>query len=305
MCAMFLNSRTESKELLKFRSLNARSTLSTKEKKHYMHLEKGYQGEVMFDQLTAKLENDLYILNGLYLEYNNAACQIDSLIISQETIYPFEIKNFEGDYLYELERFYFLPAKEEIKNPLDQLRRSNSLLRPLLKKQGINLPVEGSVTFVNPGFTLYQAPLNAPIIYPTQLHQLMKKLNQTPSKLNGRHKKLADQLLAMHLVDSPYAWKPIYTYGRLKKGILCPRCYTFMISFDNKKLVCSKCGCEDSVNSAVLRSVKELKVLFPDMKITTNGIYEWCGSIGSPKVVRRILFENFTASGYGRWFYYE
>jgi hypothetical protein len=96
--------------------------------------------------------------------------QIDSLIISQEAIYPFEIKSFEGDYYYKSEGFFFMASKEEIKNPLNQLNRSYSLLRPLLKKLGIYLPVEGNVTFVNPEFPLYQAPLGSILfIHPDDL----------------------------------------------------------------------------------------------------------------------------------------
>ncbi|WHY84837.1 NERD domain-containing protein [Neobacillus novalis] len=302
---MSFKPRTESTELIKFRFLNPRITLSTKEKKRYLNLEKGYQGEVMFDQLTEKLQNDLYILNDLCLEFNNSVFQIDTLIIAQELIYPFEVKNFEGDYYYESESFHSKLSKEEIKNPLDQLKRSKSLLRPFLKKLGIYLPVEGLVTFVNPEFTLYQAPLDAPIIYPTQLNHLMKKLNQIPSKLNYRHKKLADQLVAMHLSESPYAWKPIYTYEKLKKGIICPICFSFMLSVGDKKLVCEKCGCEEEADTAVLRSVGELKFLFPDKKITTSGIHEWCKVIESKKMIRRILLVNYRAVGERHTRYFE
>ncbi|WP_331280798.1 nuclease-related domain-containing protein [Bacillus sp. UNC41MFS5] len=92
--------------------------------------------------------------------------------MSSHTIYPFEIKNFEGDYLYELGNFYPKLSKDEIRNPLHQLKRSKSLLRPLLKDLGTHLPIKGNVTFVNPNFTLYQAPLNEPIIHPTQLNSL-------------------------------------------------------------------------------------------------------------------------------------
>ncbi|WP_066063913.1 nuclease-related domain-containing protein [Neobacillus soli] len=294
---MPLKPRSESKELIIMRFLNTRMVLSTKDKKRYSNLEKGYQGEVRFDQLTANLQNDLYIINDLCLEFNNSEFQIDTLIISQETIYPFEVKNYEGAYYYESESFYSKLTKEEIKNPLDQLKRSSSLLRPLLKKLGIFLPIEGQVVFVNPGFTLYQAPLNAPIIYPTQLITHMGKLNKTPSKLNSRHKKLADQLISMHQSESRYSQFPSYKYEQLKKGLTCSGCHSFAILVGEKKLVCEKCGCEEDIESAVLRSVKELKLLFPDRKITTNGIYEWCNVIASKKIIRRILMANLTSVG--------
>ena len=175
--------------------------LPSKDKKHYSYLEKGYKGEEIFDQLTLKLQNDLYILNDLCLEQNESFFQIDTLIISQHTIYPYEIKNYEGDYRYELGNFYPKLSKDEISNPLHQLNRSKLLLRPLLKSLGFYLPIEGDVAFVNPNFTLYQAPLNEPIIHPTQLNSLMKKLNEIPSKLTNRHKMLADQLISLHQTD--------------------------------------------------------------------------------------------------------
>lgn len=165
-------SRMKTKELRILCSLNVRMELSSKDKQRLAYLEKGYQGEVFFDQLTSELKNDLQILNDLGLEHNKSYFQIDTLIISSHTIYPFEIKNFEGDYLYELGNFYPKLSKDEIRNPLHQLKRSKSLLRPLLKDLGTHLPIKGNVTFVNPNFTLYQAPLNEPIIHPTQLNSL-------------------------------------------------------------------------------------------------------------------------------------
>jgi Nuclease-related domain len=298
--------RMKSKELMTLISLNARMELSIKDKQHYANLEKGYQGEVVFDQLTSKLENDLYILNDLCLEHNKSFFQIDTLIISQQTIYPYEVKNFEGDYRYELGNFYPKLSKDEIKNPLDQLKRSKALFRPLLKNLGFQFPIEGSLTFVNPNFTLYQAPLNEPIIHPTQLNCLMKKLNEIPSKLTNRHKMLADQLISMHQTDSPYTRLPFYTYNRLQKGIICAVCHSLNCSMDRRdKIVCRTCGHQETIESAVLRSVEEIVLLFPDMQITTNLVYEWCRVIESKKQIGRILKQNYSLIGYGQWAYYE
>jgi hypothetical protein len=270
--------------------------LSTKEKNHYLNLKKGYQGEVMFDQLTEKLQSEMYVLNDLCLEANNSIFQIDTLIISQETIFLIEVKNYEGDYYYDSESFLTL-SKNEILNPLDQVKRSKSLLRKLLQNFGYHLSIDAFVVFINPDFTLYQAPLNKPIIYPTQLTRFMKTLNTTPSKLNGWHKKLANQIISMHLNEFPYTRLPSYNYDQLKKGIICPSCRSFMIPLGERKLVCEKCGCEEDVESAVLRSVKEFRVLFPNKKITTNSIYDWCKVIESKKMIRRILLKNFNAIG--------
>jgi hypothetical protein len=298
-----LKQRLASNELMILRSLNPRMIMSEKDKIHYLNLEKGYEGEVMFDKLTDGLPNNMFVINDLCLEYNNSKFQIDKTVIAQEKVFPFEVKNLEGNYYYDSGNFFTL-SKKEILNPLEQANRAKILLRKMLQDLGCQMPIESNVVFVNPGFTLYQSPLNAAIIYPTQLNHFLKKFNQIPSKLNARHKMLAEQLISLHQEGIFYKNLPPYEFNKLKKGVICPFCFWFMYSVNGRKFVCEKCGCEESADSAIKRSVEELKLLFPDMKITTNLVHEWCGVIESKKMVRRILKENYRLEGYGRRSYF-
>jgi hypothetical protein len=68
--------------------------------------------------------------------------------------------------------------------------------------------------------------------------------------------------------------------------------------YEEKNLFCETCGNVENWEVAVLRSVEECKLLFPGRKITTNGVYEWCGRIKSNKAIRRILMKYFTLSGH-------
>jgi len=302
---MAFKDRSESTELKIMRALNARSNLSPKEKKYYFKLEKGYQGELMFDLLTEKLQSDIFVINSLCLEINDTVFQIDTLIIKQDTIYPFEVKNISGDYFYDSEGFHKISGNDII-NPLDQIKRSKLLLSQLLQNPGYTIPIRPTIIFINPSFTLYQAPLNQPIIYPTQINGFMKEFDRTPSKLNDRHKKLAERLISLHSNKSPYPDRlPTYEYRNLTKGIVHPKCNSFMVSDGEKVVVCEKCGDVESIESAILRTVEELKFLFPDSKITTSLVHEWCRVIKSKKMIRRILMKNYKAIGYGRWFYFE
>ena len=297
-------SRTESAELLILKSLNTRMNLSEKDKQHYFNLKKGYKGEILFDSLTEKLHCECFILNDLLLNLNNSTFQIDSLIISSETIYLFEVKNYEGDYFYESDRLYKKP-KFEINNPLSQLSRSESLLRQLLQNLGFNIPIHASVVFINPEFTLYQTPLNKSFIFPTQINRHLKNLNTIPSKLNSRHRILADKLISLHLNESPFNLLPSYNYDQLRKGITCAKCTSFSISVEGRNCVCKECGYEEVVATAVMRNVREFKLLFPNQKITTNIIHEWCKVVKSKKRIRRILGGNFKTVGVHQWSYYE
>jgi len=295
--------REERKEITILRSLHARMELPEEGKWNYLKLNKGFEGEVMFDLLTEKLQSECFILNDLLLELNNSKFQIDTLVI-QDTLYLFDVKNHEGDYYYEKGDF-ISKSKKLMNNPLDQLKRCETLLRQLLQKYGFKLPVEAWVVFINPEFTLYQAPKHEPIIYPTQLNTFMKKINMWTGKINGKHKKLADLLISMHLVESPYPRIPTYEYEVLRKGIICSSCQSFLVSVTGRKVVCGDCGCEESIDTSVLRSVKELRLLFPDRKITTKVVQEWCGGIVTKDIIRRILNQNYKANGFGRWYYYE
>ena len=302
-----LKSRSESDELKIMRALNTRSNLSPKEKKYYFKLENGFQGELMFDVLTEKLQSDMLVINDLCLEINDTIFQIDTLIIAQNTIYPFEVKNCSGDYVYDSEGFHKISGPD-ITNPLHQINRSKLLLRQLLQSQGYNIPIEPTVVFINPEFTLYQAPLNQPIIYPTQINGFMKEFDRTPSKLNDRHKRIADQLISMHSNKSPYITRlPTYKFAQMKKGIVCPKpkCDSYMVSGGDKTVICEKCGYVETDESALLRCVAEIELLFPEMKITTGLVFEWCGGIKSTKFIRRVLIQNYTAKGGRKFCYFE
>lgn len=305
MWSMALKDRTESNELLILRILHARMKLSEIEKKYYLNKEKGYEGEVKFDLLTEKLESERIILNDLLLEVNNTKFQIDTVIIFQDRIELCEVKNYEWDYVYKNDRLYTLSEKE-VPNPLDQLKRCESLFRQLLQNFRINIPIEGWLVFINPEFTLYNAPQNQSIIFPTQINRFMKKLNSKPSKLNSMHNKLAEQLISFHQIEAPNPQRlPYYDFDQPQKGICCASCHSLSTSVRGTKLICDECGAIEKVESAVIRSVKEIKLLFPELKITTKIIHEWCGIIPSKTKIYRILKKNMKSIGFGQWTYFE
>lgn len=306
---MIMKHRYESKELLLFRSLHVRMNLLEKELTYYMNLEKGFEGERYFDERWAKhLSDDWIILNDLTFEVNNTVFQIDSTFICNQAIYLFEIKNFDGDYDIENKKWYSKITNKEIKNPIHQIDRSGSLFRRILQELGYNvskIPIEYYVIFVHSEFHLYQAPINHQIIFPAQINRFMDKLYSKPlPQLIDANFKQAEKLLSVQLIESPYSRLPEYNYDDLKKGIICSKCRSFINKNSNKNLVCTRCGHTEGVESAILRSIQEYRLLFPKRKVTTNNIHDWCKIIYSKKLIRRILSTNFKAQGIGRSTFY-
>jgi hypothetical protein len=299
---MIKKPRCVPKELLKKRSLNARMRLVDSD---LWTLEKGYAGEVKFDALTDEmLQSKCNIINGLLLKSGNSTFQIDKILIFQKKIYLTDVKNFEGDYHYDSDGC-LRKADKYIKDPLNQLARADDLIRQLLQQYGFHFPVESYLVYINPEYTQYNAPQNEFVIFPTQLNRFLKKLNSEYSKLNEGHENLANLLVSLDLVDSPFATYPEYSYDGLRKGNSCGTCNRLSTFVKGNKLVCGDCGAEEPVDAAVMRSVRELIMLFPEMKITTNLVFEWCGGVFPKKMIRRILKTNFNAIGKGKYCYYE
>lgn len=307
---MLVKSRTMSMEMQLYLALGARMTLLEKEKQYLWNMEKGYEGECLFDTFTEKLEGDHLVLNDLLLKHNNTTFQIDSLIITPRNAYLFEVKNFEGDYMYDArtDQLHLKTNSKdyEVTNPLTQLNRCNSLLRQLLSSHSFNLPILASVVFINSEFTLYQSPPDKPFIHPTQINRYLKGLQkETSFKLNKMHASLGEKLTSLHIVDSPFKNLPDYSYDQVGKGLVCASCSSLSMLVEGRGARCVKCNRVETLEEIVLRHVGEFRLLFPERPVTTKNIHEWCRQIDSQKTIKRILDKHFSLKGSNRWSYFE
>lgn len=295
--------RTKPLHLATLEILQRRMILSPRASNDYARWLKGFEGEQRFDQFIEPFTHESYLLHDLLLKKQNTTFQIDSLLITPEKIYLFEIKNYEGDFLYEDDKFYRLP-NTEILNPLHQLQRAAALLGQLLKSHGHTIPIEGYVIFIYPHFHLYNAPLTPSIIFPTQIKPFLEQL-KTASLLTSYHERIARNLKNLHLTDSTLNEIPSYTFDSLQKGMSCFQCLSFSIHLNGHKCLCKSCGATEAYRDALLRNVDEFKMLFPEEKIRTKLIYEWSGKLGSYKRIRTVLQKHFSKKRNNRWMYFE
>jgi hypothetical protein len=304
MWNMFKKERSESEELRVMKALDFRMELEEKDRQYYLNLKKGYEGEIMFDGYLNRIGIESYVLNDLLFELNHSHFQIDSLMISENHNYLFEIKNYEGEYYFDGEKFK-KKSGTEVKNPMLQLDRNESLYRQFLNSIGIKIPIKAYLVFINKDFSLYQAPLDQRIVLPTNLNRLVQQINNQKSALNNHHARLSEKLLSFHITKSPFSKLPKYDYSQLQKGVFCQSCGTVYEEYRPIMLTCKKCGTHEITKNSLLRSIGEFQILFPSKKISTNTIYEWCGGVFPKLTIRMILKENFIVSGYGQWSYYE
>ncbi|WP_421384262.1 nuclease-related domain-containing protein [Bacillus salacetis] len=293
---MIMKGRSESKELKVLRSLDARMVLPKENKRVLASSEKGYQGELRFDEWALPLQNKVVFLNDLMLEHQGSPFQIDSCAFASNTIFHFEVKNFEGDYRVK-DNIWFDPAGIEIKDPLLQMNRAGSLIRQRAQKSGYNAKVESFLVFINPKFYLYNPPDDPSIVYFPQLSRFMNKIQNRSLKVGRDDIKLAEKLLSFHSETSPYSRLPAYSFEKLKKGIICPDCNGFYRSISGRTMVCRYCSRKEAAASAILRTIEEFRQLFPGEKVTTNKIYAMCGIIEDKRTIRKVLSTHFKMVG--------
>ena len=277
-------------ELQLLQYLQPRMTFSPQETVRYETLQKGYLGEIAFYNLVKNNAVSGNFLFDLRLASNGTEFQIDSLYIENDSLTIFEVKNYEGDFFVEKDKWYVAHSKQEIRNPLTQLQRSEFLLRHLLKKSYPNLSIKTCIVFINKAFTLYQAPLGLPAIFPTQLTRFLERISSNRSGISARITAIANHLASLHVANSSYEKLPIYSYNKLRRGLTCEiTCGGMLEKHTVRTFICHKCQQTKTIQHAIYQNIKEFKLLFPERKVTTGIIHDWCKFAVSKAAILRTL----------------
>lgn len=288
------------------KSLENRMKIPMKTKSKITTLTKGYQGEIAFSSLLRDhLRQDPLLLHNLLLNYDESIFEIDSLLLTKNHAFIFEVKNYTGDFIVKDNKWYKDNDNFEVRNPLLQVERSEYLFRKLLTQLRFNFKVKPYLIFINNEFTLYSPTINNQIILPTQLRRFFKHLQTISYDYSSKHYQLIEALSRKQQSTTYVNSRlPEYHFDQLQKGILCT-CYSFLRRLSRRYLFCDTCHSKVIVDTAVLSSIKEYHRLFPNRKITTHAIYKWCHIIPSKKTIRRILTNNFQQIYGGRYTYYK
>jgi len=230
---------------------------------------------------------------------------VDTSILTSNKFYMIEVKNYEGDFQFKLQHLLSFSG-QEIVNPLTKLDEKATKMRKLMKKWNANLTLEPLLVFVNPAFTMYNAPIGSSIIYPTQIQAMFARMNQHTQPLSKKHYYIADKMLKEHQDESAFRRKfPDYTYDFLEKGLWCLQCSSSSLSITQRTCTCNSCGHKSSLDEVVIFHVEEIKLLFPHLKITPALIYDWLGSAISMRRIQKILLKYYKKCGATYGSYYE
>lgn len=197
-----------------------------------------------------------------------------------------------------------LSSKKSILNPSTQLDRTRSLLNMLLNQLEYDMKVYAYVVFVNQEFLLYQASPNHTLILHPKIKKHIEQLNWIDAPLKNKHKRLAVKLMDAHLTDNRFNKLPEYHYNELKKEVTCPLCQINLRILTERTTYCDKCNYSEANTEIILREIKEFQLLFPNDRLTTHIVYDWCGKLYSKESIRRTLKKNYKELGKKKGKYY-
>lgn len=295
---MIKKERKKSQLLLGFLALDKRMELPDSVKNYLLNLEKGYDGEELFDSLVKKnLNRDHLILNDLLLVSGGSTFQVDSILITSDTLFIYEIKNYKGKYQFTSGQLLTVTGKEII-SPINQLNRTKTLMKEMIKEFGAGLTVKSFVVFVNPDFSLYLAKPSDPFILPNQIEKHLMDINQQSYSLSKEHNYLANKLIRENKEEVPYQKQlPEYKLSDLKQGLYCPGCSSEAITLTKQRAHCKRCNLNMKIDEIVMAHINEFKLLFPDEKVTCKKIHLWCGERIYHRKIRTVLINQFEKIG--------
>lgn len=290
---VFSNSLVAPVPLLLYETLLSRTELSPEEKLRYEQLHKGFIGEKTLERTLTSLtlKNIVHLFDSLF-EITETEFQIDCILLSSDTIFLLEVKNYTGDYYIENDKIFNVRTRTQIYNPLNQLERSEFLFKRLLNEMRVDMQVRSYIVFINRDFMLYGASVQLPMIFPSQVERFLRKIDANAKPLTRNVLQLQRKLTEWRKERSAYERLPEYDISQLKRGLFCKKCSGELDRNGKQLLICTNCKQNYHLEEAALYAIAQYHLLFPKRKITPKNIIDWCGGSLSNNFIRKILNNN-------------
>lgn len=301
---MIIKPRKKSINHLVLELLHYRAVFSFQEQSQFENQVKGYEGEQRFDVFLDRLGQKGFVVNDLFLSSQNTHYQFDAIVVINEQIIIYEVKNYAGRYSYE-DGVLLSDTGYSIQDPVGQVNRKKSYLHNFMRKNGYASIIQAYVVYINPDFYLYNLPPMDSITFLGQLERHFDDLAKTAHRVSLPNQKIAQTLVQHHNENYRPDNLPIYEFKNLKKGVLCKKCFSFDGENRRQSRICNTCGYKEKTTDAIYRSVLEFQVLFPDNPVTMSAIHEWCKGVYSQRQIRYLLNSKMKRCFKGPFTYYK
>ena len=298
---MAYKERQKPRMLCIYEALAKRMKLVPGDQYYLLNMDGGFGGECGLDVHTDALDSRCLVLNDLQLRHNRSSIQVDTLVICPDKLVVYETKNYKGDHLWGPLTIR-KPNGTTLENPSIQLNRTMARIGVLLTDLKIDMPIEGYVVFINPEFNLLSAQKIGDYLLPNQIPRHFQNF-RVKGEIGPEQQRLADLLIRMHNPRHFAEELPAIDYGKLRKELFCLDCGSVVRLNGIKSVYCPVCKNRRRTTKTILNSIEEFRLLFPDTKVTTPRMAEWCG-MKNKDCIYRVLRKNYKAVGKGHGRYY-
>jgi hypothetical protein len=281
--------------------LNTRTELSHEEKRELDYLMTGYLGELSFDSI---LDNFIKETNSIHIKdyrFNtnlsstnrtttsqSPEVQIDSLLLTGNSIYTFEVKNYNHDLIYGEEDWAQLNG-ELLKSPMIQISRQNQELLKLLNNIPDQTKIFSSIVFINPTQTIYNLPFGKNILVFSNLKSFLKR------NIKNNRREWGDLLSyfeTRRTLKSIYNYKVNINLNTLRPGVFCKECYTALSRESKYRYQCKKCLTTIHTLDVIKRLCEEIKIINPEWPVNAAIISQLSGGQVSKSHINKCFREG-------------
>lgn len=299
---MILQHRKMDNKLVYKLQIARRTQVSNNKIKELEYSLRGYFGEVAFDKLSDKSLNNGITLRNLNYIVNNKIFQIDSLILMNGDLYIFEVKDFTSD-LYYVDGQYYYADQSPCERINNQMERTPKLFTLLLKNSQLHYNFHYYHAFINPTHKVYGYHATDKILEQARICKFISENSQMP--VGAYDIECCEKLLSLQDISDPFNFRTPHNFHNFKKGVLCECMKSFYTKHSNRKYKCSSCNkiidCDHLLDSAI----QEIKLIFPDERITTHILKAWTKSLVSREKIRLFLNKRYRRHQLGSIIYYE
>ncbi|GGI38903.1 nuclease-related domain-containing protein [Mammaliicoccus stepanovicii] len=277
-------------------ALNGRiDMIPIKLEEQYKILKTGYEGEQKFANIL-NLYHTKWCIHDVQLKNCNQV-QFDFIVVTDEEILQFEIKNYTGDYYYENHKL-FRSSGYVSKDLLNQIEVSDNALRRIVSRYRFNREVKSYIVFVNPTFTLFgdlRSRIN--LLLNSELYKIQDMVSSNFKY--DENKAIYETIKKLH---EPFMQNLIQfervSFEKIRKGIKCTNCQklikTDLLYNARIWIECSTCKTNILKHELIIYALKELYIL-KGKPFSVSEAVEWTGV--SKTSLKRLLYKEFERVG--------
>ncbi|WP_414052962.1 nuclease-related domain-containing protein [Macrococcus animalis] len=259
----------------------------------------GYDGEFLFYDMIKDIEGCI-VLWDISLETPGRA-QFDFIVITEDCIFHFDVKNFSGKYTYKDGNF--ISSKQYVSSDvLPRLKRGHQVMRQFLAQSGIDISYYSKVVFINETFQLKGFEASELVLFAKDVDKVRDYLS-SKKLITQEMIDLGNELLYHHKPNNYFERIHYYSVEEMRKGVRCIKCRRIGMRHDKgEKYMKCQCGFKESNVDVILRTYEMLKRLGVT-KVTVALLVEWTSL--NLRCVQKIVQKNFKQCGRSKATYYE